>query len=860
MYPKSKKIIIFIISAILILGIVAFFDKVLVVGSIFLIFLCLIVLYILRKFKIGGKLLVWLFLIVILMHFGTVLFVHYAHFQPFSGGVGDYLKYQPQAVEIARRVHQWNFSLENVDVSGGPTSETIYLYHTIAIGYVYALTLPEMLIGQIFNAWVVALSIIFIYLIVRKIGGSKKWAFLIGLIVSVYPSYLFYGSLLLKDCFVILFSLISLLFLLRLIESFTWKKFALFYLFLGLLTNSRFYISYAIIFTFIFCWFILSKVNLRKRVFNGVVAIVLFGFLFQVFAGHGYYSINLFKHFLKPETITFYREVAFIPPSLLESSFEPSSESSPEPSSESSLGPSLEPLPSGNDSTIVIKTEFDKPLKSVLNYLKSCIYSLLGPLPWHMKYARQLFALVETIPWYILLFFIVKGAIVSVKRNRIAIPLIVFSLGVFGMTALYFTNFGQVMRIRMPAFISLLCLIPVGFIGSQEKTRSLDKRIKVCQVTNIASSIKFIILSQIKLLQKEGYEVSSVCSPGKLVNDIEKRNIKVKTIKFKRKLFSPISDLISLVRLFFYFKKEKFDIVHTHTPKAGFIGQIAAKMAGVPIIIHTNHGFYFQKKDPWLKRNLFILVEKTAAMCSDLILSVNKEDIETAVGEKICSLEKIKYLGGWVNLEKFNPHRFSEKFIIKEKKQFGINPDSKIIGIVARMVKEKGYLDLFKAFKNILDKFPNTVLLVVGPEEPEKKDGIDSSIFKKYRIEKNAIFLGARADIDEIFPLIDIFVLPSYREGMGLSILEASAMEKPVVATDVRGCREAVDDGKTGILVPARNPEKLTEALIYFLENSEKGKEMGKKGRIKVVNEFDEKLIFEMMIKEYQRLIKEKLR
>lgn len=385
----------------------------------------------------------------------------------------------------------------------------------------------------------------------------------------------------------------------------------------------------------------------------------------------------------------------------------------------------------------------------------------------------------------------------------------------------------------------------------------MDK-IKVCYVVSTGITLKFILINHLKFLRKQGYAVSAVCSAGKWVNDIEKEGITVKTICLKRKLFSPISDLVALIRMFFYFRKEKFDIVHTHTPKAGLLGQLAAKIAGIPIIVNTIHGFYFQKNDNWLKRNFFIFIEKIAAKCSNLIFFVNKEDMATSIEEKICLPEKEIYFGGGVNLERFNPKRFSDSFISAHKKELGINPKDIVIGIVARLVKEKGYLDLFEAVKEIIKKFPKVKLLVAGGLDLEKKDAIIPSIIKKYGIDNNVIFLGETMDIDKIYALIDIFVLPSYREGLGISIIEASAMEKPVVATDIRGCRESVSNGKTGILVPARNPVKLMEAIIYLLENPQERIKFGINGRKKALIEFDENLVFDRIIREYNRLIKER--
>ena len=377
---------------------------------------------------------------------------------------------------------------------------------------------------------------------------------------------------------------------------------------------------------------------------------------------------------------------------------------------------------------------------------------------------------------------------------------------------------------------------------------------KICYIASVDTTIRFILFHHIKLLKKEGYDVHIVCSAGKLIKDVEKEGIKVKIINFKRKI-SPISDIITLIRLFLYFKKEKFDIIHTHTPKPGLLGQLAAKMAGVPIIINSVLGFYFQKEDSWLKRRFFILIEKIAASCSDLIFSINREDIETMVKENICLPSKIKYLGGWVDVSRFNPSNFSDEFIISKKKELGIPSQAKVIGIVARLVKEKGYFDLFDAFSRVLKQFPDVILLVIGPEDLEKKDGFSPDVIDKYHFEEKVIFLGEQININQFYSLMDIFVLPSHREGIGISILEASAMEKPVISTNIRGCREAVENGKTGILVPVKNSEKLAKAIVYLFLNPEKAKEMGRKGREKVLREFDERKIFSRIKKEYQELL-----
>jgi len=465
-FLKSKKFLIGIILFIITIVVIAFFDKILAVGIILIGFLTLITFLVLSKTRTKSKTLCLLFLIALLIHFGVVLFIHYAHFQPFSGGSGDYINYNYQAQQISQRVHQGNFSLEGLPIGH---------YYPVVIGYIYAITMPEMLIGQLFSVWLAALSVFLVYLIILEIGGTKKWAFLIGLILCFYPSYLFFGSLLLKDTLVVPLVLAGLLLILKLIKNFFWRNFLIFYIILGIVIHFRFYVGYALLFTFIPCWLLLSKLNLKKKFISGIIVIILLGFLPQ-FSGYGYYGFKTIKGYLNSNTITFYREAAYV-------SLSPSVVEAPEaqvPETQASETPLLKTYiekivlkifpnigkvssGSGRGSTIKLKTEIDSPLNFLVNCSKSFIYVLLGPFSWQIQNYKQLFVLLETIPWYFLLFFVIKGAFITLKRKRVALPLLVFSIISLGVLALFITNFGIITRIRMPSFIALLCLIPLGF-------------------------------------------------------------------------------------------------------------------------------------------------------------------------------------------------------------------------------------------------------------------------------------------------------------------------------------------------------------------------------------------------------------
>lgn len=381
-----------------------------------------------------------------------------------------------------------------------------------------------------------------------------------------------------------------------------------------------------------------------------------------------------------------------------------------------------------------------------------------------------------------------------------------------------------------------------------------NKKIKICHIASADITVKFLLLSQLKFLKQQGYDVYAISSPGKWIKQIENEGIKIKTISIKRRI-SPLSDLVALIKLFFYFKKEKFDIVHTHTPKPGLIGQMAAKVAGVPIVINTIHGLYFGNKFSKFKKDFYLFIEKMSAKFSDLIFSQNKEDLATIKEKSIAPNKRVEYLGNGIDTAKFSRQRFSKEFLYEKKGKMHIPDNAKIVGCIGRLVKEKGYLELFSAFEKVVEVLPETFLLVIGPEDEAKKDSFDRSIIKNYKCKDNVVFLGEREDVDEIYPLMDVFVLASRREGFPRTIIEAMSEEVPVIATDIRGCREAIDNGKNGILVPMENSEELARQIIFILSNKDKAAELAQNARQKAVRQFDEKKVFEKIKAEYQNFL-----
>lgn len=381
---------------------------------------------------------------------------------------------------------------------------------------------------------------------------------------------------------------------------------------------------------------------------------------------------------------------------------------------------------------------------------------------------------------------------------------------------------------------------------------------KICHISSTDITVRYLLMPQLKFLVSQGFAVHAVCSPGTLEKEIEREGIRLQYIAISRKLFTPFADMVSLIKLYRYFKKEKFDIVHTHAPKPALLGQLAAKLAGVPIIINTVHGLYFTEDSSWLRSFIFILIEKISAACSTLIFSQNKEDIETMVAKRITPRRKIQYLGNGIDMVRFNLAGYNPEIIAEKKRELGLPENTLIIGTVGRLVKEKGYFDMFSALQTVIKKYPHVLFIAVGPEDHEKHDRFSPAVIAEYALEKHMVFLGERKDVEALYPLMDLFVFASHREGFPRSVIEAMAMERPIVVTDIRGCREEIDQQKNGLMVPVRNPEKLAEAIIWLLENPQKAREFAAQAGIKARAEFDERIVFEKIKNAYELLLSPK--
>ena len=401
------------------------------------------------------------------------------------------------------------------------------------------------------------------------------------------------------------------------------------------------------------------------------------------------------------------------------------------------------------------------------------------------------------------------------------------------------------------------------FIAAQRKiyaeclARKMRPRVKVAHVSTVAASLHGLLLNQMSSLGEAGYEICGISSAGPEVPALAAAGITHFAVSISRNL-SPFQDLSSLWNLWRVMRRERFTIVHTHTPKAGLLGQLAARLAGVPIVVNTVHGFYFHEKMKPAARRFYITFEKIAALCSDRILSQNKEDMETAIRERICPREKIRHLGNGIDLEQFAPGCVPAAEIARLRAEHALPEGTPVVGFVGRLAgRRKGFLDFMSAAREISAALPAARFLIVGSADTGKPDAVEPSIAGDYGIADRCVFVGHRGndELPAFYALMNLLVLPSLFEGVPRVVMEAAAMGVPAVVSDVKGNREAIVHESTGLLVPLADVSALTAAILRLLRDPALTAQMGAAGRQLAVERFDERVVFEKVTDEYARLL-----
>ncbi|MEZ4510386.1 MAG: glycosyltransferase family 4 protein [Chloroflexota bacterium] len=366
-------------------------------------------------------------------------------------------------------------------------------------------------------------------------------------------------------------------------------------------------------------------------------------------------------------------------------------------------------------------------------------------------------------------------------------------------------------------------------------------------------SLHYLLLGQLQALQAAGHEVVGISAAGPHVPTLTAAGIRHLAVPMTRTI-TPLADVRALWQLVRLLREERPFIVHTHTPKANLLGQIAAWLANIPVRVCTAHGFYFTPRTPLLKRLFYQLLEWVPATLAQRLFLINQEDMATCRALKLCDTQKTRLLAGGTGVDL---HQFSPAPSQLTRQAVGLPPTGPIVGFVGRLVAEKGVPELLAAARLVRQRVPDVTFLLVGPVDQEKPDALTPETAVSYGVADCTVFTGSRSDLPDLYGLMDLFVLPSHREGLSRTLMEAAAMGLPAVTTDVRGCRDVVVNGRSGLVVPLGSVEDLADAISDLLLNPGQRQQMGQAARQLAVAQFDEQVVFAQIEAEYQQLLYE---
>lgn len=362
-----------------------------------------------------------------------------------------------------------------------------------------------------------------------------------------------------------------------------------------------------------------------------------------------------------------------------------------------------------------------------------------------------------------------------------------------------------------------------------------------------------LIDGQYNYMRENGYEVIAISSAGTELDKLNREaGFKTYAVEMTRSI-TPVKDLKAVWTLYKIFRKERPLVVHTHTPKAGIVGMIAAALARVPHRFHTVAGLPLLTHTGF-KRRILDFVEKLTYSCASMVYPNSKGLYQIILENGYAGEKKIKVIGNGssngINTSHFNPSVISSQMRVDLKNDLNIADTDFIYLFIGRLVGDKGINELVSSFNSINELYPHTKLLLVGSSEkhldpllPATEESISSN--------KSIMALGYQKDVRPYLAIADVFTFPSYREGFPNVLMQSCAMGVASIATYINGCNEIVVDGQTGVLVPPRNTQFLSEAMLEMLLNPELRKKIAASCRMSVVSRYEREYVWAEILKEY---------
>ena len=372
------------------------------------------------------------------------------------------------------------------------------------------------------------------------------------------------------------------------------------------------------------------------------------------------------------------------------------------------------------------------------------------------------------------------------------------------------------------------------------------------RITTVPISLEKLLSGQLQFMS-DYYKIIAIASEKENLENLgNKIGVDTFYLDLTRQI-TPIKDFLALIKLFFYFKKNKPFIVHTHTPKAGTIGMMAAKLAGVPNRLHTVAGLPLLEIEG-NKRKLLDFVEKITYRCATHVYPNSKGLKDIIIKNNYCSSNKLKVIANGssngIDTNYFNPEIFTTQQTISLKNELGIMPNDFVFIFVGRLVKDKGINELVNAFQKLHNEKKDIKLLLVGDYETHL-DPLLSETLEAITTNKAIITTGFQYDVRSYFAIANALVFPTYREGFPNVVMQAGAMGLPSIVTNINGCNEIIIESENGKIISVKNEIAIFDAMNSFIENDSMLQIMRQNARKMIVNRYEQNVVWKAILEEY---------
>lgn len=381
------------------------------------------------------------------------------------------------------------------------------------------------------------------------------------------------------------------------------------------------------------------------------------------------------------------------------------------------------------------------------------------------------------------------------------------------------------------------------------RSRSAARPVRVAHVSSSDLGIPPMVPFCRPLVER-GWDVTMINPDGPNVALAHREGMRWLPLGLRRTIH-PATDLTGALQLARYFREHQFDIIHTHNIKASQIGRVVAAATRMPIIVHTIHGMAYSLETPSPKRQLHALLERVASSPCDTIFAQSREDIETMIETGAAPAEKLVYIGNGINLTKYDPARVHTRE--QARRELGVAPEDVLFVSAGRLIVEKGFVELFDAADRARRRDPRIRLAVAGALD-ERSDTLDAATLDRARA-AGILLLGRHEDMPSLYAASDVVALASWHEGVPRVLMEGAAMGKPLLASDVRGCREVVRPPKNGLLVPWRDPGALADAMLRLAGDEALRARLGRDNASEARERYDIHKAVDIVIAGYDRLL-----